>query len=125
MSAAAALLLAVMPVAAPPAPAVAEEIVVIGRKLADWRGIWKSRKGVLSCKTTRSTGDKAIDAVGCQALIACTTPLVPQFQAIAGAKLAKAERDARMNTLAQSIGPCLVERRADGIAALADARAGG
>lgn len=121
--AAALLLLAGAPADVPPASG-ASEIVVIGQKLADWRGTWGSRKGVLACRTTRSTGDAEIDAVGCQALVACATPMVPQFKAIAAARLPKAERQQRMNTASASMLPCLEQARADGIAALADRRAG-
>lgn len=106
------------------APAELSEIVVIAQKLADWRGTWGSQKGVLACRTTRSTGDAEIDAVGCQAMVACASPMVPQFTAIAAAKLPKAERRRRMDAASRSMIPCLEQARADGIAALADKRAG-
>ncbi|MFA9201742.1 MAG: hypothetical protein ACEQR8_11290 [Cypionkella sp.] len=119
-----ALALAAAP-AAGPAPAVAEEIVVIGERLKEWRGKWRTRSGAATCATTRSTGDREIDALGCAALVACVTPLIPRMQAIAELKLSKPERNRRMDAAAQDIGPCLAERRGDAIAALAARRAGG
>ena len=119
----AALLMAAAPAAAP-VPAEAEEIVVIGERLKEWRGTWGSKKGVLACRTTRSTGDAAIDAVGCQALVSCASPMVPRFTAIAAAKLSKAERQRRMDAASQAMLPCLKEARESGIAALAAQRAG-
>ena len=119
----AALLLSATPAAAA-APGDAGEIFVIANKLKEWKGTWGSKKGVLACRTTRSTGDAAIDAIGCQTLVACATPLVPQFQAIAAAKLSKAERQRRMDAASRSMLPCLEQQREVGIAALADRRAG-
>ena len=109
-----------------PADVAAEpsEIVVIAEKLKDWRGTWGEKNGVLACRTTRSTGDAEVDAVGCQALIACASPLLPQFRSIAAAKMAKAERQRRMNTASQSMIPCLESQRQAGTAALADRQAG-
>ena len=112
-------------VAEVPADDAASEIVVIGRKLGDWRGTWGSKNGVLACRTTRSTGDAEIDAIGCGALVACATPLIPRFKAIAGAKLPKAERERRMSAASQAMVPCLTQQREAGIAALADRRAVG
>ena len=118
---AAVLLFAATPAAVPP---VQSEIVVIGEKLNDWRGTWGAKKGVVACRTTRSTGDKEIDAVGCQALVSCASPLVPQFKAIAESKLPKAERQRRMDIAVQPMVGCLTHAREAGIAALADRRAG-
>ena len=118
---AALLILADAPVAMP--AETASEIVVIGERLKEWRGTWGQKKGVLACRTTGSTGDAEIDAVGCQSLIACATPLVPQFQSIAVAKLSKRERERRLSAASQSMVPCLEREREAGIAALADRRA--
>lgn len=103
-------------------PADASPIVVIGQRLKDWRGTWGSKKGVLVCRTTRSTGDGEIDAIGCSALVACASPLVPQFQAIAAAKLSRRERERRLSAASQAMIPCLEREREAGIAALADRR---
>ena len=105
------------------AAAPTDEIVVMVRKLKTWRGTWGSKKGVFSCTTRRSTGDAGIDAIGCAAIDDCVRPPVPEFQAIADAKLTKRERNRRMNALAQSLLPCLNTQHQSGIEALADRRA--
>ncbi|WP_120716913.1 hypothetical protein [Tsuneonella amylolytica] len=121
---AAILLSATGPAAAAPLAAVPDdEIVVMARKLKTWRGSWGSKKGVFSCSTKRSTGDAEIDAIGCAAIDHCVRPRVPEFQAIADAKLPKAERNRRMNALSQSLLPCMDARHQSGIEALADRRA--
>ena len=110
--------------AAPPSPEVAQEIVVIGSRLKSWRGTWRKRKGILVCKTTKSTGDRGVDRVGCESLVACATPLVPMFDAIAAEKLPKTELNRRLNAAAQPLGACLAARRDAGVRALAESRAG-
>lgn len=122
MSVLAALLLATVPAAVPAAQA--DEIVVIGERLKAWRGKFGTKDGVASCRTTKSTGDREIDAIGCNALVACITPHASQMQAIADMKLPKAERNRRLNDAMQPVGPCLVEKRGDAIANLAARRAG-
>lgn len=114
-------LAAVQPVAE---PAVDNEIVVIGNKLRDWRGNWRMRKGVLSCKTTRSTGDKAIDALGCDAMVACIAPIAPQIDAIDVKKVGKDAAQRQVNGLFEStrVYDCMFTRREAGIAALAAIR---
>lgn len=105
------------------APDRETEIVVLGRKLKDWRGSFRTKKGQLICKTTQSTGDGAIDAVGCSAMEICVTPHVAAMQAIANSREPKDERNRRMNALMQTTLPCMMQQRKEGIAALADRRA--
>lgn len=124
MSLLAILALAAAPVAGASPVEPSDEIVVLARKLENWRGSWRTRKGAITCTTTRSTGDAGIDGVGCGALVACVKPIVPAMQAIADSKLPKAERNRRMTDMAQSIGPCVASERQAGIAALADRQAG-
>ena len=119
-----ALVLAAAPVATTaPAPEVEQEIVVLGEKLKYWRGNWKSRKGKFSCKTTKSTGDKAIDKIGCDALQHCAAPRVGEIEAIYAAKHDKATREKLLAPINKAVGECLVETRNDGIAELAGMRA--
>ena len=112
--------------AAQPAPEqpVGDEIVVIGRKLESWRGSWRLRDGAVTCKTRRSTGDKAIDALGCDAMVACIGPLAPRFAEIEASKVDKTEMQRQADALLKDakIGDCLTARREAGIAALAAAR---
>ncbi len=105
---------------------VDQEIEVIGNRLRNWRGKWKMRKGAVSCKTTRSTGDKAVDAIGCEAMVQCVAPIAPQLVALEGRKLPKEELDREANALLQEagLGECVFAKREAGIAALAAARQG-
>jgi hypothetical protein len=105
-------------------PPVENEITVVANKLRDWRGSWKMRKGAVRCKTKRSTGDKAIDAIGCDAMVACITPLAPRFAEIKAAKASKEELSRRANALMNEAGvyDCLFAKREAGIAALVAAR---
>lgn len=114
-------LAAAQPVAEPP---VDHEIEVIANKLRTWRGNWKLRKGAVACKTKRSTGDKAIDAIGCDAMVQCIAPIAPQFAALGEEKLPKDEMNQRANALVAEagIGDCIFSRRETGIAALAAER---
>jgi hypothetical protein len=114
-------LAATQPVAEPPAQ---NEITVIANKLRDWRGNWRMRKGALSCKTTRSTGDKAVDALGCDAMVACIAPIAPQIDAIDVKKVGKEAAQQQVNGLfeATKVYDCMFARREAGIAALAAAR---
>ena len=105
-------------------PVADNEIVVIGNKLRDWRGNWRMRKGVLSCKTTRSTGDKAIDALGCDAMVACIAPIARQIDAIDVKKVGKGTAQQQVNRLFEStkVWDCMSTRREAGIVALAAER---
>lgn len=105
-------------------PAVDNEITVIANRLRDWGGRWKLRKGAVVCKTTRSTGDKAVDAIGCDALVICISPLAPRFAEIEATKAPKEELSRRASALMTEAGvyDCLFAKRQAGIAALAAAR---
>lgn len=124
------MLLLVAPIALAATEPVAEvpppenEITVIANKLRDWRGRWRLRKGAITCKNTRSTGDKAIDAIGCDALVKRLTPLAPQFVVLETAKLSKEETAARAGAIQDEAKAweCVTDRRSDGIAALVAAR---
>ena len=105
-------------------PPVDNEITVIANKLRDWRGSWRLRKGAVTCKTKGSTGDKAIDAIGCDAMVACITPLVPRFAEVEASKASKEEMSRQANALMSEAGvyDCLFAKREAGIAALVAAR---
>ncbi|MCX9147557.1 hypothetical protein [Erythrobacter sp. WG] len=110
-------LAAAQPVAEAPAD---NEITVVANRLRNWRGTWRMNKGAATCKTKRSTGDKAIDGIGCDAMIQCMVPLAPRFSTIENAKLPKAEKEQRINALlaAEKVYDCLFAKREAGIAAL-------
>jgi hypothetical protein len=119
------LLLAATPAATPPAPEVANEIVVLGRKLETrWKGHLVKTDGQLACKTKRSTGDAAIDAIGCGAMLHCTLAIEPQMDALAADRaLSRRDRRRQMGTLVQTTVPCMEDYRDTAIARLAAARA--
>ena len=131
MSLIATILLAGTPAAAAaaPDPAAAQEIVGIGRKidkrLSRWRGRLRKVDGEVVCQTRRSTRDKAIDAIGCDAMLACFGPVIPQMDRISASEtLSRKEKDERAGALARSTGPCVYEVRQRGIERLARERAG-
>jgi len=120
VSMAVALVLAAAPVGAPDQ---GSEIVVIARKLKAWRGNLRQVDGELACRTRKSTGDGAIDAIGCDAMLACYAPLRPQLDAIAASDLRGAEKRRRMDAAAQSALPCLEAYHDSAIERLAAQRA--
>ncbi|MEY4953169.1 MAG: hypothetical protein RL299_1593 [Pseudomonadota bacterium] len=100
------------------------EITVIAHKLKNWRGDWTLRGDKIVCKVRKSTGDRQIDAVGCEAFVVCLTPRVPQFKAISDSKLERKVKDAQVLEEMKAAIPCIDQERSDRIAALADRRAG-
>jgi len=116
------LLVALALAAAPPvAEAPADnEITVVANRLRDWRGTWRMNKGAVTCKTKRSTGDKAIDAIGCDAMVACIGPLAPRFVELEATELPKEELAGRATALMTEgrVYECLFATREAGIAAL-------
>lgn len=105
-------------------PTRADEVTVIGQRLKTWRGAVRSSGGKATCRTTKSTGDRQIDAIGCAALTGCSTPLEARMIALAKDKaLAPAERKARQAAINDELGRCMVARRDKGIEELADQRA--
>ena len=78
---AASLLLAQAVAAAPPEPPPENEIVVLGRRLAETRVDWTSRRRdgaiqIRRCRVTKSSGDKGLDRLLCQAVRECA-PHIP------------------------------------------------
>ena len=101
------------------------EIVVIAQKLKSWRGVYKQRKGKFVCTTKRSTGDKLIDQIGCDALLQCAAPRSADISAVYAANKDRQVRERLMEPINTIIGECLVETRDAGVAALAEQRAAG
>ena len=117
------LALAAMVAPAAPPAADAQPIVVIGKRLEAWRGRLTKARGTYRCKTLRSTGDKAIDAIGCTALATCIAPVQPAMDAIIAAKQPRADRQRRLQATLEAQMPCLTSTRDDLVRKLADARA--
>jgi hypothetical protein len=121
------LLIAALAIGA--APPVAEapvdhEIEVVAKRLDKWRGTWRVKDGDVTCTTKRSTGDIAIDAVGCDAMMQCMAPIALRYDAIQNGNASRAETQRQVDALLQGekVGDCLADRRDAGIAALVDAR---
>jgi hypothetical protein len=105
-------------------PAVENEILVIGNKLRGWRSSLRLRNGAVKCKTQRSTGDKAIDSIGCNAVIRCMTPFAREWQAIDDAKISQEEKSLQLTELIKTsaFNECVVQNRNEQIAILAAKR---
>ena len=112
MSVLASLLLA-QAVAAPPPPAEADnEIVVLGRRLAETRADWSTpRRGggmtIRRCKITHSSGDRQLDKVVCKALRECA----PRIPADASTGDPMPEFHACAQERSMAMGRALLERR--------------
>ncbi|MBH5321455.1 hypothetical protein [Aurantiacibacter sediminis] len=97
---------ATVPQDAPPPPEVQEEIRVMAERLGGSTIDVRRRDGVFLCDVEVSTGDEALDNVRCDALRYCMMQVDPQIQALADLDLPRRELNARINELAQSVGPC-------------------
>lgn len=114
--------LALQPAEPPPSVEVARDIVVIGNKLKDWRARVYEKRGKMLCDTRASSGDKAIDAIGCTAMATCLTELRPRLIASADRKRPATERKALNAAVAKDLGTCTTGRRDTLIADLAERR---
>ncbi|MBX3593455.1 hypothetical protein [Sphingomonas sp.] len=113
------------PAPAPDATAAAsaqDEIVVIGQRLKEWRGTWRLVGDKVACKTLKSTGDTAIDAIGCQAMLVCIGPEVPAIESLAAQAKDKVVFKQQLDAKLQTLVPCLDKARTAGIAGLAKER---
>jgi hypothetical protein len=110
---------------ATPAPApVDDEIVVIGERLKGWTGKVSETIGIRSCRTTKSTGDQEIDAIGCRVLTDCFLPM--RRKMVTAAKQAGRDpekRKAAMAPINAEMSVCFKERRTALVAELLDRRA--
>ncbi len=105
-------------------PAPQDGIVVIAEKQKNWRGRLKYKKDVPLCKTTRSTGDKEIDKIGCDAMITCFPKHQSSLHALANETNNKSEADVKAKAIYAEISDCVISNRDQGISELADLRAG-
>ena len=112
------LAIALTQAAAPPPPA-SDEVTVIGQRLKAWRGRVSTTLGITTCKTEVSTGDRAIDAIGCTALRGCWSEHRPAYAAALKAK----DKPATIKVEAM-LGDCLKTRRDALVSELAERRAG-
>ena len=108
---------------APSEAAVADEIVVIGKKMDMWRGGIFKRDGQLTCRTEKSSGDLAIDAVHCGAMVKCYAPHVEELDRIAAKDAPRSQRNAEMQAIGEAAKPCLEDAKAEAVRRLAEFRA--
>lgn len=108
--------------APPPDNQVAEEIVVIGEKMKAWRAAIRFRKTGTECTVKVSTGEAAIDRIGCAAMEQCWPDFHARFEATRAKGVTASDRKTRMTALNQELGTCVMARREAAIAELADAR---
>ena len=107
----------------PSEEAVGEEIVVIGKKMDEWKGGIFKRDGKLTCRTEKSSGDLAIDAVHCGAMVKCYAAYVEELDRIAAKDAPRKQRNAEMQAIGEAVIPCLEDAKAEAVRRLAEFRA--
>ncbi|WP_077146772.1 hypothetical protein [Sphingopyxis sp. KK2] len=108
---------------APPSDAVEEEIVVIASKLKDWRAALIDHRGETRCYTQRSTGDAAIDRIGCQSMLRCHTRYAAEFESFKDHRIPSNKRSAtRKKFLRNEFSTCVFAERDAMVADLAEKR---
>jgi hypothetical protein len=104
------------------APGVAQEIVVIGRKLDRWTASYVVRGNTIGCRTKISTGDREIDAIGCASFEACVGQLRERINESDRKDLEEATRKTMKGAIKRDLAACVRIRRDALIADLADRR---
>jgi hypothetical protein len=102
---------------------VQEEIVVIGQRLKHWTGTYQIRGSRMRCATKTSTGDREVDAIGCQAFVTCADSLAPRITASDDRSLSKDERLRMKDSIKRDLSVCVLDTRSELVAALAGRRA--
>jgi len=93
--------------------------------MREWRGgFLADADGVTrNCRTSRSTGDAEIDALACQAALACYREMEPRFVAAIGAGGGRRAINARLDAISAEMEPCMERLHPPMVAALAERRA--
>ena len=105
-----------------PPPEVTDQILVISERLKSWKGGLYKKDGKLTCRIKQSTGDREIDAIRCGALLGCFAPKAAEMDAASESDLPEAEREKRMQKIAESTKPCLELMHRRGTSKLAEMR---
>lgn len=103
-------------------PQASNDVVVMAEKLKNWRASVRERKGRMICTTKTSTGDRELDAIGCNAMATCLTQLRPRLNATLEKRLAEAERKSLRAAADRELFTCVTSNRDAGSAALAERR---
>jgi hypothetical protein len=101
---------------------VQDEIVVIGERLNRWRGKTVNKNGIRTCKTLKSTKDRDIDAIGCNAMLTCIMSLEAEATSLAAGAKSKEEAATLLRPYYSKLGVCVRAERSRQIAALAKSR---
>lgn len=108
--------------AAPVEPDAETHVTVIARRLANWSGRYRIRGERVRCTTTKSSGDRAIDAIGCAALETCAAGIAARYP-VQSAKTRDGAAQAMLeDALRRELGGCVTAERKQRIAALAEQR---
>jgi hypothetical protein len=110
--------------AAPMVPAANPRGTVLADKLANWHGKWRIEKGLVVCHTRVSSGDPAVDAVGCRAYETCLRPHLSEITAIGNSSDGDEAKSRRMAAVFASAAPCTNQAKIEGIRQLAESRGG-
>jgi hypothetical protein len=100
----------------------APDIAPLEKKLAGWKGRWGYNDAKFVCETTKTTGDSAVDSVGCRALVQCLGPEGERLNAIAQGAGSDKDRADGIQAIVAKSAPCVAEKRHDGLIALAQLR---
>ncbi|WP_206242497.1 hypothetical protein [Novosphingobium terrae] len=98
------------------------DLSALEKKLEVWKGRWGYNDGKFGCETRNSSGDSAVDSVGCQALMACLGPEEQRLNAIAQGAGDDKTRGSEMQAIVAKAQPCIAEKRHQGLIALAQLR---
>lgn len=97
------------------APAVADtieqDIVVTANKLDRWRGRFSLRGEKFKCKTIQTSGDKAIDPLGCAAIVQCLEPQRVRLRQSDDKTLSTPAQIAIKKAIMDELGPCVAATR--------------
>lgn len=105
-----------------PAPQPTTDVVVMGERMKNWRASVRERKGRMVCTTRTSTGDRELDAIGCNAMATCLTELKPRLNATLDKTLAAADRKSLRDAVDRDLFTCVTTNRDTAAAALAERR---
>ncbi|MEA1072556.1 hypothetical protein [Sphingomonas sp. LY160] len=98
--------LALLSIQAPAMLAPPPEVVVMARRLKDWRGTASANAKGTRCRTVKSTGDADLDRIACDAMRYCMIQLTPDVASAGDKRLTKSEREARMRVIDSRLAQC-------------------
>jgi len=100
-------------------PQQEEEIVVLGRRLATWRGDARFTKGRYECKTKRSSGNPAIDRLACSAMTQCMAQVQPTVDKLLASRPSRKERERLLQPVGLEMKRCSKAAHDEGLRQLA------